>query len=122
MSDLVQRLATGEHPITSGGPDPSVQRLKEAIDRKYVHIKFTQTKGGTDLGVRLDEEACSFDQADFENSTGKIHVEGTLTLDYVPVRCVADLDLDSLDGTGHLVIVDTPPDEESAETEESAEA
>jgi hypothetical protein len=31
-----------------------------------------------------------------------IHVEGELTLDYVRVRCIADVDLATLEGTGHL--------------------
>ena len=104
MSELVQRLAKGSHPVTVGGPIPSVKDLKDQIDRGYAHIKFTQTKGGTDLGVRLEMEACSIDKADFDKGTGKVHLEGTLTLDYVPVRCVADIDLADLNGKGHLVI------------------
>ena len=35
-----------------------------------------------------------------------VHVEGTLTLNYVPVRCVADIDLATLNGTGQLVVVE----------------
>jgi hypothetical protein len=66
---------------------------KDAIDRDYVHIKFTQTRGGI---VRLDRDACDFSQADFVNGTGKAHVEGGLTLDYFKVRCVADIDLSTL--------------------------
>jgi hypothetical protein len=107
MSELVQRLAKGDHPVTAGGPNPSVEQLKQSIDREYVHIKFTATRGGTDLGVRLDKEASSLEGADFEKATGTVHLEGTLTLDYVPVRCVADLDLETLNGTGHLEIVES---------------
>jgi hypothetical protein len=79
-----------------------VNLLKDAIDRNYVHVKFTDTKGGTELGVRLDKDACNFSNADFEGGTGMIHVEGELTLDYVRVRCIADVDLATLEGTGHL--------------------
>jgi len=71
----------------------------------YVHIKFTQTKGGTELGVRLDQETLDLGQADFENQTGKVHLEGELTLDYVKVRCIADLDLQTLNGKGRLMRV-----------------
>lgn len=45
-------------------------------------------------------------EADFENGTGSVHVEGPLTLDYVPVKCVADIDLQTLEGQGHLVKVE----------------
>jgi hypothetical protein len=33
-------------------------------------------------------------------------VEGTLTLNYVKVRCVADIELETLNGTGHLVMLE----------------
>ena len=69
----------------------------------YVFIKFTGTRGGTDLGVRVDKAATDLSQAHFEDGSGVAHVEGTLTLDYVKVRCIADIDLASLNGTGHLV-------------------
>ena len=107
MNELTQRLSEGEHPVVMGGPEPSVTELRTRIDEfKHVSIKFTGTRGGTDLGVRLDLEACELGAADFEAGTGTVHLEGTLTLNGDPVRCVADLDLATLAGTGHLVPVD----------------
>jgi uncharacterized protein YbdZ (MbtH family) len=104
---LVERLAQSRHPIIASlYPDKSVQGLKESIDRGYVHIKFTATRGGMELGVRLDTAACDFSQAEFENQTGTTHLEGGLTLDYVKVRCIADIDLTTLAGQGHLEIVE----------------
>ena len=104
---LVKRLTQGGHPVAAGlHPEKNVQALKEGIDRGYVHIKFTETKGGTVLGVRLDTAACDFSQADFENQTGTVHLEGGLLLDYVKVRCIADIDLTTLAGQGHLEIVE----------------
>jgi uncharacterized protein YbdZ (MbtH family) len=103
---LVNRLAQGRHPLEAGlHPDKSVEALQQAIDRGHVHIKFTATKGGTELGVRLDTAACDFSRADFANQRGTMHLEGGLTLDYVKVRCIADIDLTTLAGEGHLEIV-----------------
>src|SRR5262247_981734 len=103
---LVDRLCEGDHPVEAGlRPEKTVKLFKEAIDRNYAHIKFTKTRGGTELGVRLDRDACDFSQADFEYGTGSVHVEGGLTLDYVKVKCIADIDLSTLEGTGHLVKV-----------------
>jgi hypothetical protein len=34
-----------------------------------------------------------------------VHVEGTLILNDDPVRCIADIDLATLNGTGRLVVV-----------------
>jgi len=106
---LVEKLCEGEHPVQVGlRPERTAKLFKEAIDRDYIHIKFTQTKGGTELGFRLDRDASNFSAGDFENGKGSVHVEGFLTLDYVPVRCVADIDLSTLEGKGHLDKVETP--------------
>ncbi|MGV2831545.1 MbtH domain protein [Myxosarcina sp. GI1(2024)] len=103
MNELVQRLATGNHPVEASlKPNKTAQALKESIDRGYVHIKFTNTQGGTELGVRLDPEASNLQEADFESQTGKVCLVGNLTLNYEKVRCIADLDLKSLAGQGHL--------------------
>jgi hypothetical protein len=87
-------IALGDHPVVASlRPEKTVQALKERIDLGYVHIKFTETKGGTELGVRLDWETADLSRADFENQVGEVHLEGGLTLDYVKVRCIADIDL-----------------------------
>jgi hypothetical protein len=105
MDELVQRLAEGEHPVSVGGPKPSLEEFKKRVtDMGYVFIKFTNTRGGTDLGVRVDKNTTELSQANFEQGNGSVHVEGTLTLNYVKVRCVANIDLSTLNGTGHLVI------------------
>ena len=85
-----------------------MQQFKQSIDHAYVHIKFTGTRGGTDLGVQLDTVASQLD-ADCSQGKGTVHIEGTLTLNYVPVRCVADIDLATLHGTGPLVVMDAHP-------------
>lgn len=104
--DLVSRLSKGRHPVESSLlPEKSAQALKNRIDLGYVHIKFTETSGGTELGVRLDPEATDLSRADFEKQVGIVHLEGELSLDYVKVRCVADIDLQSFNGQGHLVLL-----------------
>jgi hypothetical protein len=71
----------------------------------YVHVKFTETRGGTELGIRLDQETLDLSRADFESQSGVVHMEGELTLDYVKVRCITDINLGTLDGKGYLVKV-----------------
>jgi hypothetical protein len=51
-----------------------------------------------------DQEAIDLSQADFENQTGTVHLERWLTLNFVKVRCLADLDLQTLTGKGHLAL------------------
>jgi len=100
---LVDRLCEGDHSIEVAlRPNRAVELFKEAIDRDYVHIKFSETKGGTELGFRLTPDASDFSAADFENGEGTVHIEGDLILDYVSVTCTADIDLSTLAGKGHL--------------------
>lgn len=107
MDELVQRLTEGDHPVTVGGPKPSLEEFRKRVNEMgYVFIKFTGTRGGTDLGVRVDASVTDLSQADFDQGRGSAHVEGTLTLNYVKVRCVADIDLGTLHGTGHLVALE----------------
>lgn len=121
MNELTERLATGDHPVTVGGPQPSLEDLKNRIDEiGWVHIKFTGTRGGTDLGIRLDREATDLSKADFEKGTGTIHVEGNLTLNYDPVRLFADIDLSTLDGTGHLESRDVTAETDASDSASDA--
>lgn len=108
MNELVQRLAQGRHPVEASlRPERTATALKEGIDRGYVHVKFTSTRGGTELGMRLDLAASDLSQANFEQQTGKVHLVGNLILNDVPVRCIADLDLHGLSGQGHLEPVES---------------
>lgn len=104
MDELVQRLSTGNHPVeVSLRPERVARALKDRIDDYgFVHIRFTETKGGTELGVTLKMDQCNFASADFEAGHGKIRLAGSLSLNYVPVMCFADIDLSTLSGTGHL--------------------
>ncbi|MBF2002248.1 MAG: MbtH domain protein [Synechococcales cyanobacterium M58_A2018_015] len=109
MNELVQRLSTGRHPVEASlRPERSAAALKASIERGYVHIKFTNTRGGTDLGMRFDPDASDLSQADFEQSTGSVRLVGYLTLNSDPVKCIADIDLSTLTGEGHLEPIATP--------------
>ena len=107
MNDLVSRLCTGDHPVSvSLRPNSDIPTLRECLGRNYVHIKFTGTRGGTELGVRLDPSATDLSAADFESRSGSIRLVGGLKLDYVKVRCIAEIDLKTLEGKGHLEVAE----------------
>jgi len=100
---LVDRLCVGDHKIVvSQRPEPTAKALKEAIDNGYVRVKFTETKGGTELGFKVDPNASDLTGGDFDEGTGNVKLAGNLTLDYMKVRCVAQIDLKTLDGLGHI--------------------
>ena len=101
QEDLVQRLSTGTHTVraTRAG---SLDELDAALERGFLHLTFGGTNGETELNLQVDPAATQR-----RESGGHLHVEGILTLDFVPVRCVADLDLPALSGTGRLVMLPT---------------
>jgi hypothetical protein len=101
--DLVSRLSAGKHRIeVSLRPDHSIGAFKECLDRNFVLIRFPDTRGGTELGMRLDRAACDTTGADFDAGSGGVHLEADLTLNYVRVRCIADIEIASLCGQGSL--------------------
>lgn len=104
MNDLTERL-TVDQPIVMGGADPTVEELRNRTgEMGYVLVKFTETRGGTELGFPLDRDNTDLSGADFDNGTGTVHVEGNLILNDDPVRCIADIDLATLKGTGRLAL------------------
>jgi hypothetical protein len=102
MNELTERL-TVDQPIIMGGADPTVEELRERTgEMGYVLVKFTETRGGTELGFPLDRDATDISGANFDEGTGSVHVEGHLILNDDPVRCIANIDLATLKGSGRL--------------------
>ncbi len=106
MSKLVEKLCRGDHPIElrvraeQKGP-----ALKECIERGYVHVKFTDTLGGTELGVPLDRTETKLEAMDIASLSGHAVLVGRLTLDGVNVKCTARVDISTLSGIGHLEVL-----------------
>ena len=72
--------------MTVGGPQPTLEELRKRLEEiKLVFIKFTETRGGTDLGINVDSEATDMSGADFDAGTGTVHIEGTIILNDEPV-------------------------------------
>ena|SRR3981081_2170364 len=103
MSELVRTLSQGLHPVELAlRPEKSLRALKECLERRYVHVKFTDTRGGTELGVRIDESTAQLALGGVDGTERTVHISGNLSLDYVPVRCIVDVNLDTYEGAGHL--------------------
>jgi hypothetical protein len=105
MNELVLKLTKEQPLVVSLRPAPSREGLKAALDRGWVHLKFTETRGGTELGFPIDRQRSDLTGADLDNGTGTLHIVGELTLDYVRVRMVAKVDVASFQGTGHLEVL-----------------
>jgi hypothetical protein len=107
MHDLTQRLTVSQ-PIIMGGTEPTAEELRKRVEEMaYVLVKFTETRGGTELGFALNQDASDVSAADFEQGKGVVHVEGNLILNDDPVTVIADIDLATLKGTGRLALRET---------------
>lgn len=102
MDEVTRQLTVGVHTVAVC--EPWVEKFQDHVKKTgYVQITFTQIGLPSGLGVELDPEKCDFETADFEGRRGQVHLEGTVTLNREPFRCVAFIDLSTLDGTGYLV-------------------
>ena len=72
MDELVQKLSKGDHKVTVSTHVKSPQDLKDMIERDYVLVKFTETRGGTELGYPLDKERSQLDGANYDDAYAKI--------------------------------------------------
>lgn len=105
--DLVSYLCTGVHRVAIDvKPEKSIKSFQQAVDRGYVHLTFADTgegaQGNTRIGLQLDKTASNFDQADFENEEGAARIVGELSLNYVEIRCTAEIDVGTLTGTAQV--------------------
>jgi len=106
INELVKRLSENKHKVVIGHRDEPYEEIKKRIEDGYVYIKFTQTKGGTELGVNVDNHLTHVEEADFETGKGTLHVAGTCDLNFQKVRCIADIDLETRQGIGYLELLD----------------
>jgi len=102
-NDLVDRLCASSQPVMMMlRPEPSLSALRQTIERRYVHIKFTETQGGTELSMQLQDADCDLQALADNASKGSITLVGDLTLDFQAVRCTATIDIENFHGTGQL--------------------
>jgi hypothetical protein len=105
VNELVQRLSDGKHEVVIGHRDEDYAEIKQRIEDGYIHIKFTQTRGGTELGINVDLAATNLKDVNFDEGHGILHLEGTTNLNYNSVRCIADIDFATRKGAGFLKIL-----------------
>lgn len=104
---LVSRLSSGLHPVEIDRIERiDANEIRDRIKKGYIHIKFPLTRGGTVLGIKLENNLCNLQDVDFERNSGSVHLEGNLTLNYVDVRCIVDIDIETKRGTGHLIPIE----------------
>jgi MbtH protein len=87
---LIDRLCVGEHRAQLELFDGT---LDERLDGGLLHICFLETRGRTTVGVEV--ERCDV-------THGTLDLDGTLTLDFVPLHCRGRFDMTTLEGVASL--------------------
>jgi len=108
IEPLVERLATGTHPVVVAGVGDraaaeAIERFRHRMERGHVNVLFTGTSGGTELSLRFDPKSVDRSRCDFARRSGSLALAADLNLDGVDVRCEVELSLAELAGTGRLV-------------------
>jgi len=103
--DLVSYLSVGDHPVEARASSP--EQFLQRIEAGRVSLRFTETRGGTELGLKVDPVATVVTRESVSTTAGNVRLVGDLTLNYRKMRLVADLALDNLKGSGHLESVET---------------
>lgn len=106
INELVKKLSENKHEVTIGHRNESDEEIKKRIEDGYIHIKFTQTNGGTELGINIDSNNTNVKELDFNKKGMILHIEGTTRLNYNTVRCIAEINLTSRKGEGYLQGID----------------
>lgn len=103
---LVERLSAAEHDVRLVlRPSNSLSSLKSAVDRGFVQVEFTGTKGGTVLGFPIDASLSNTAKLKEDDGSGDIQLVGFLTLNFQKVKCTANISLKTFDGKGKLDLV-----------------
>lgn len=103
IESLPIRLSRQPQPVelilrSERSSDGVIQQLKS----RCIHIRFTGTRGGTDLALAISETDAQRYMDQISSGEKRLHITGDLTLDYVPARCVAEIDLSKFAGTAQL--------------------
>lgn len=97
VPSLISILSDGKnHPIIilSDNKDKVLNQIQQG----YIHIKFTDTIGGSCLTLELDQSITDIECWD----NNIINLEGELILDYQHVKCIIEFNVLTLQGHGLL--------------------
>ena len=101
---LVQRLAGGDHraEVRTSAED-KLAYLRDRLDVGYLHVFFPDTRGGTELGIKLESDSVKSALQQIA-SGGDVSLSGYLVLDGVEAMCRVRLRTPDLLGQGGLSV------------------
>jgi hypothetical protein len=99
MDELVEKLSNGKHLVEVViRPKVDSETFRQCIDDRYVHLRFLDTNGGTEVGIPIDSVSEGDAQQLAQSGEPTLKIEGEFSLNFTPVRCVATIDTGSFRG------------------------
>lgn len=102
MKDLVKKLSIGKHNVKLDPRTKDMMLIKKRIEDGFILLKFNETNGGTELGIHINKSQMNLDEVSFLAQAGILKIVGVCTLDGFKVRCLAEIDLATREGSGWL--------------------
>jgi hypothetical protein len=110
LKTLVEKLISTKHSVVIGYRNESDEELAESLKDRYIHIKFPNTQGETELGISIDPNLSNIDEFLDHPDQGTLHIAGRTVLDSQPILCsvqinkktregIADVQLDTFHST-----------------------
>ncbi|OJW46877.1 MAG: hypothetical protein BGO67_04135 [Alphaproteobacteria bacterium 41-28] len=106
MDRLVSTLIEDKHPIELEVRTETLSELSERIKGGFVFINFTDTQGGTEIGIELDESSKKLTDTILKKDIGTLKIVGTCEINYHKVKCHAEINLKTRQGLGYLELID----------------
>ena len=107
MDKLVKFLIDGKHSVVIEPRITDYGELEQRlIELGFIFVKFTDTVGGTELGLNLIKNKTNIENADFTNGRGTIDISGTCELNYHHIRCNAIINLETKSGKASVELID----------------
>lgn len=102
LKSLIEKLINTHHSVVIGYRNESTEMLAENLKDHYIHIKFPDTQGETELGLSIDQELSNISEFLNDPDQGTLHIAGRTTLDYKPILCLAEIDKKTRKGKAYV--------------------
>lgn len=104
MDKLVEFLAEGSHPVcVILKPEKTLDELIQCFKRKFINLEFTDTKGGTEIGINIGPN--STNENEINHLTKEVYIEGELYMNFVKVKVESNIKVCDFSGFGSLKII-----------------
>lgn len=103
MDTLVAFLISKQQPVRVVlKPEETLEEFVACMERKFVNLLFTDTKGGTEIGITITETSLKADE--IHNSAEIFTLQGECSLNFEKIKVKVDLALKDFTGSAEVTV------------------